>query len=398
MPKKIALISHAFPPSWSGQAVILGRILRQLDPASYHLISSQDYNETDTGFIPRLPGAYHHLPPEYQVSQNYFPRQLLKFNIAMAALVRGRRVARILKSHACQAVIACSGDIADLPAGWVASRLAGVPFIPYLFDDFTYQWPAGVHREMASFFERFIFRNPAAVIVPNELLRDEINQRHGVSCSIVRNCCDDPHLPAKELPSLDNGQPINIVFTGAIYHMNFSSFRMLAQAVARLERSQVKLHLYTATKPEVLAEQDILGPQVEHHGHVPSDQVNQVQQEADLLFVPFAFDTPVWELAKTSAPGKLGDYMASGTPILGMAPPDSFTTWYLRKHHAGLVVDRDSPDFLDETLTKLLFDDELRRMVSANARRQAKVDFSPNKAVESLLAILQMSTQNTGQA
>ena len=117
--------------------------------------------------------------------------------------------------------------------------------------------------------------------------------------------------------------------------------------------------------------------------------MNQVQQDADLLFVPFAFDTPVWELAKTSAPGKLGDYLASGTPILGMAPPDSFVTWYLREHQAGLVVDKNDEAFLDDTLNKLLFDHGLRQMLSANARRQARQDFSPTKAAQDFLAVVE---------
>lgn len=389
MTKKIAIISHAFPPSWSGQAVILGRILKYLDPSSYHLISRQDYRENANDFIPRLAGAYHYLPPEPQIKQYYFVRQMMKANFLLAALVRGRRIARLIRRNGCQVVMACSGDIVDLPAGWLAARLAGIPFIPYLFDDYTYQWPVGVHRDMAVFFERFIYRRPAGVIVPNEFLGREITRRHGVNCSIVRNCCDDPGLPAKELPSLTDKQQIDIVFTGAIYHMNFGSFRMLAQAVRRLQQPGVTLHLYTATDRAILEEQGILGPQVEHHEHVPSDQVNRVQQEADLLFVPFAFDTPVWELAKTSAPGKLGDYLASGTPILGMAPSDSFTTWYLREHDAGLVVDRDDAAFLDATLRQALFDDELRRRQSANARVRAIGDFGPEKAAQDFQAVVE---------
>ena len=265
MSKKIALVSHAFPPSWSGQAVILGRILRNLDPQSYHLISRQDYSGDDNDFIPRLPGSYHHLPPEPQVRQYVFARQLMKANFTLAALVRGRRVARIIRQTGCQAVIACSGDITDLPAGWLAGRLAGVPFIPYLFDDFTYQWPVGVHRDMAEFFERFIYGNPAGVIVPNEFLARELSQRRGAVCSIVRNCCDEPELAHKDLAALAGRAQIDIVFTGAIYHMNFGSFRMLAQAVRRLERPGVTLHLYTATEPKVLEDEGILGPQVQHH-------------------------------------------------------------------------------------------------------------------------------------
>lgn len=393
MINRFALVSHALPPSWSGQAIILGRILRHLAPSTYHLISCNDYQTTANNYILRLPSTYHHLPQEPKLSQARYGWQMLKVNLLLAVLVRAQRIARILRRHKCLAVIACSGDMIDLPASWLAGRLTGVPFIPYLFDDYTYQWPVGVHRDMAIFFERFIYSRTPGVIVPNEFLGKEIYRRHGVNFSIVRNCCDNPHLPAKALPSLAGKQQIDIVFTGSIYHMNFGSFRMLAQAVRRLRQPGVTLHLYTATDRAVLEEQGILGPQVEHHEHVPSDQVNRIQQEADLLFVPFAFDTPVWELAKTSAPGKLGDYLASGTPILGMAPPDSFTTWYLRKHEAGLVVDRDDTVFLDDTLRQALFYDELRRKHSENARYQAKTVFDSQKAAHDFTSVVKAASK-----
>lgn len=394
MPTKIALISHAFPPSWSGQAVNLGRILRQLDPSSYHLISRQDYSGDDHNFIPRLPGAYHHLPPEFQIPELAFVQQLRRVNFPLAAIIRGIRVARLVKKNACEAVIACSGDISDLPAGWLASRIADVPFCPYLFDDFTYQWPAGVQRDLARFFERFIFKQPAGVIVPNEMLGEEIHKRHGVQFSIVRNCCDGSFLPERTLPSLSDKKQIDIVYTGAIYYVNFSQLRMLTQSIGRVGRDRIKLHLYTATEPEILTEQGICGEHVAYHSHVPSDQVNQIQQNADLLFMPMPFGHPkvALRLFETASPGKMGDYLASGTPVLSMAPPGSFAAWYLRTHEVGLVVDRDDNRVLDETLNEALFNLELRQRLASNARHQALNDFSPSQSARDFLSAVESLT------
>ena len=61
--KKIAVVSHILPPSQSGQAMVLYRLLSRLPAESYHLLSRTDYSDQDghESAFPPLPGAYHHL-------------------------------------------------------------------------------------------------------------------------------------------------------------------------------------------------------------------------------------------------------------------------------------------------------------------------------------------------
>ena len=40
---KFAIISHVLPPSWSGQAMILFKLLKDVNPSDYILISREDY-------------------------------------------------------------------------------------------------------------------------------------------------------------------------------------------------------------------------------------------------------------------------------------------------------------------------------------------------------------------
>jgi glycosyltransferase involved in cell wall biosynthesis len=381
---KFAFLSPVVPPSWSGQAIVIGRVLRGLEPDSYCLIS-RAYEGHDQDFTQGLPGQYFHLPPDMAINgpgmSDGQRRLRILANVARLALkIRG-----ILGRTGCQALVVATADLTLLPAAYLASRLSRAALYPYLFDDYTYQWPDELMRGMAQRFEAHIFPRAAGLIVPNEFLADEIQKRHHLSPALVRNPCEAPEPP----PRRDHqGGEINIVFTGAIYHVNFGAFRNLLAGMAGPGLEQVKLHLYTAIEPEVLQGEGIWGEQVVYHGHVPPAEVAGVQSAADILFLPFALDM-LPQIVKTSCPGKLADYLASGTPILAQASGESFVYWYLKQHECGLVVDQNQPDALAQAVRRLSTDAELRARLSDNARQRARADFSPIKAQEDFLGVLE---------
>jgi glycosyltransferase involved in cell wall biosynthesis len=390
---KFAFVSHVLPPSWSGQAVMIGRILRGIAPDRYCLLSRQNYeiDRDQKNYSERLPGEYYHLGPKLQ-SQGYTHSATMTWAVTLlGVLMRGWHIARILKRERCDTVVAGTGDVIDLPAACLASRLTGTTFYPYLFDDYTYQWPHPITQAIAKQIEAVIFQQMEGIIVPNEFLRDEIQSRHGVTASIVRNPCENPDAAMERNHAAPARDGARIVYMGAVYHVNCGAFSNLITALERLGRPKVKLQLYTAQPTEFLEAEKICGEYVVVHQHLPPTQVAEVQRSADVLFMPFAFDSPVPEVVRTSAPGKFGEYLASGTPILAHVPNGSFVSWYLGKYECGLVVDRDDPSALGEALERLLDDRDLRSSLSKNAQARARADFSPVEAGKSFLAALDQS-------
>jgi glycosyltransferase involved in cell wall biosynthesis len=114
-----------------------------------------------------------------------------------------------------------------------------------------------------------------------------------------------------------------------------------------------------------------------------------VQQQADILFLGLAFDSPIPEVIRTSAPGKMGEYLGSGRPILVHAPPDSFLSWYFKKEEWGMVVDQKDATVLGRGIERLLEDGRLRKRLVQNALSCARRDFSLRKARNELLRVLQ---------
>ena len=105
-----------------------------------------------------------------------------------------------LVSERCASIIACTGDLYDIPAGFLASRLARIPFYAYIFDDYVYQW-TGSRRWIARIIASIIFRTAEKVLVPNEFLGAEYSHRYHINPIVIHNPCAPEHL------ALDTIQP-----------------------------------------------------------------------------------------------------------------------------------------------------------------------------------------------
>lgn len=370
---KIAILSHIFPPAPSGQAVVLHRLLKEVPPEKYCLatVGQESGNATQV-----LPGKRCQLDLPVKRWERF-----AKWSGVLALLLatwqarrRAKQIEKMLRRENCKVLIACSGDLLDVPAGAIAAERAGVAFVPYFFDDYLNQW-TGWRRKIAEVFERRALSSAAGAIVPNEFLGEEYNRRYKVSCAVIRNPVNLP-----ELARLDTELPVNatetaIVYTGAIYHAHYDAFRNIIAAMDQLEGSNLKLHLYTAQTAKELEANGISGPRVVHHPHVPQHEIIHIQRGADILFLPLAFNSPINEVIRTSAPGKMGEYLAVGKPILAHVPPGSFVGWYLEKHQCGIVIDNDNLDELAGALNLLLGNKQLRDEMGRRGRERAEIDF-----------------------
>jgi len=406
---KFAVVSDAVPPSLSGQAVMLYRLLVGVPGDRYCLISTvAPASITETGSVPKLPAAHYGLrPPAYytrsagaqatvSATSSKVARQrkatspsavkgLLSF--IPSILLRASRIAAIIKREGCQAVIGCSGEAMLFPASYIAASWSRVPFYAYMFDDYVHQWPAPPLSYWVARVGPWILRKSAGVIVPNEFLQNEYERCYGVTSVVIHNPCSlDGYSNGEGKDQLTYGEDIAIVYTGAIYVAQYDALRRLADALQRLPCPRVCLHLYSGNSEQEIAQHGIEGPIV-HHGALSHTEIENVQRHAHILFLPLAFRSPYPQVIRTSAPGKMGDYLATGRPVLVHAPADSFVSWYFRQHECGLVVDRDDVDELASAIQRLVADGDLRRRLGAKARARALADFDPRVAQARLLSL-----------
>ena len=444
---KFALVSHVLPPSSSGQAVVLYRLLRDYDPQQYCLISVKDYGpahalaKTPDCVTKRLAATYYVLPAEsrwrllesrlfrwgrktaarvlhfvlrgarekHRNSDNSSPGDplqvmpagksslaaALKWKHRLLSLLqylddwlnmqrqikqRARGILQIVQREKCAAIVACSGDVIDIPAAFLASQWAHVAFYPYLFDDYVRQWVPAFQRQIARAVCQNMMKKCAEVIVPNEFLAKTYRDDYEVDPVIVPNPIEDMPPLARQSQRPD-GKTLTIVYTGAIYEAHFDAFTNLICALGTLPPRLFELQVYTNADLQMLARHGIEEP-ARISPQVTSSEAQQLQKSADVLFLPLAFTSPFPEIIRTSAPGKMGELLASGRPVLVHAPRDSFISWYSRKHECAIVVDEPDPELLHQALLHIIEDPDWAAHLVQNAWQRARDDFGLTKARE----------------
>ena len=309
-------------------------------------------------------------------------------NILVQVPMRAMAIFRILRRNPTMTLIASSGDIVDLPAGFLASRIARTSFFAYIFDDYVYQW-TGFNRRIAKFVSPVIFRNSNGVIGPNEFICEEYHRRYGVKTFLIRNPCSSKvlNLPAYQRWPLAEDL-VKIVYTGAVYHANSDCFRNLLQALEILRSYDIQLHIFTAQTIQQVEAQGIKGKNTYIRSHLPYNDVLEQQRQADILFLPLTFEVSISEVIRTSAPGKMGEYLASQRPVLAHVPRESFVSYYFNKYQCGAVADENDASKLAAVIEKLITDSDYRLRLTGNARRQAILDFSADSARSQLMELL----------
>jgi glycosyltransferase involved in cell wall biosynthesis len=399
---KVAVVSYLLPPSFSGQAMMIYQLFKDVSPDNYCLISSQDPALLDeqANYSQTLPGKYFYLSTKSEVSRGHrFGLPILRegINTSFGAYMRARQIAKIVEREKCEAVMSCSSgsDLLDVPSGFIASRLARVPFYLYLFDTYSHMWLKPQTRFIGRRLEPVILKRARGIITTNESVSELLRGRYGVESTAIHNPCD---LSAYEkvpprLSERDGGE-VNIVYTGAVSEAHYEPLRNMVTAIKLLGRSDIKLHIYTAFSPSLLADQGIRGPVVIHE-HQPISAMPGIQRQAKVLFLPLAFNSPYPELIKISSPSKMGEFLAARRPILVHAPPDSFISTYFRQHDCGLVIDQNNPERLAEATERLLADPTLRKRLSNNAGERAMLDFSLPAAQRKFSEILKLDVNQT---
>lgn len=402
LPVKVGLLSHVVPPAHSGQAVVLFRIFQGIDPDSYCLLEVVEEGAVPASEIlsagahasERLPVRYHTIPARSCLP--HYPRPIIRTVRKLSATLaetrrRAKHIREALDRENCQALIACSADLVNLPAGYLAARQLGIPFYPWLFDDYETQWIQRFPRTFARWAMRFLAPRAERVLVPNAFLAELVRNRHGIEPLVIANVCDSVAAAPPVLPWPACPDAIRVVYTGAVYQAHFDAFRNLQTAVGIL-RKPAEIHVWTNCPHEMLEREGLASPTVIHDAISLAESLEE-QRRADILFLPLAFNSPYPEVIRTANPGKVSEFLASGRPILVHAPGDSFVSWYFRKHDCGLVVDRPEAGVLADALDSLMTSPSLRTRIVSNAWSRAQADYHPGRARELLASALNRKTK-----
>ena len=208
----------------------------------------------------------------------------------------------------------------------------------------------------------------------------ELKVRHGVECFVVRNpTAEYLDLPDRTFRPMDRSKPVALLYTGAVYAVNQDTVENVLHGVESIDDPQIRLVLYTA-QSELFDDSTFSRAHLDVREHVPPREIEKVQQDADILLLPFTFHANAEPLIRTSGTAKLADYLASGRPLLAIAPSGSLLVDYLTRNDCGFVCTGNEPARIAARLREIVNDQDRCAEVCANALRCAVRDFSPGAA------------------
>lgn len=104
---------------------------------------------------------------------------------------------------------------------------------------------------------------------------------------------------------------------------------------------------------------------------VSNEQIPKLLKNYDILFLTLGFSDISRKYARLSMPTKLTEYLISGVPILLYCPSELALSQYVKSYDSAIVCNQEDKQHLKDALLTIVNDEERRKQIVDNARRQA---------------------------
>jgi len=369
--RKVLVVSACLPPMVSGSSKMMRNLLSPFPNESLVLLRGNNPlfsmgQESSLG-----PAEAVDIPLFLRERKWGFGRFPRFFEYLWVPLLTFRMV-RVARRERVSAIFANYPYGYFLLSIWLANRFLKLPLYVYMHSLWEETVDSALDAFMAGLFERRIFTDARAVYAPTDEAIDHYKKKHGIKVRLLPHAVDlEDGAPAEAQPPEipDEGSP-TVVFTGGIYKMNYDAVSAMVKAVETFPpvpgRGDLEMILCTTTPPRSLEAMGIRGSRVDAR-LVDTQTAMRLQKQADLLYLPLAFETPWVDEIRTVFPTKAVEYFVSGKPILLHGPSECFTVRDARKYGWAYVVDTRDSKALQEAVQRLLTEQSLREKLVANA-------------------------------
>ncbi len=356
-----------------GPSLILGNLLRELDPGKVALFTRARATHTGVYFKKgnelNIKRYCVYVPTPYSVTYSAFLRRVVR--AAEVATIPYTTIKGLLaaRKERPDDILATS----DIPHGhfmiaaYLMARILRKRLFFYLFDPIEEFTTSRMYRALLGFFEPRMFAYATEVITMNSFLGDYYEKKYGIKCKVLHHSVESSGeaLPARRAGGKD--KEVNIVFSGTISKYQLDALSNLREAIDLME-GNIKLLIYTPTKESTVREYGFTGAkiQVEHVDHIT---LKAELKNADILFLPLSFENADSIIVKAAFPSKTMDYMVAGRPTLVHAPGSCFIVEYARRCGFAEVVADNNVETLARATERLLADKKRQRELTKNARK-----------------------------
>ncbi len=242
------------------------------------------------------------------------------------------------------------------------------------------------HRQHAEALLKEVLGIASGYFSSTEMMAKEYNDRYGYKFTCFTN-------PARITASDCTLQPTpNIVFTGKIGWHNHIALRDMMAAVEEINSNVEQLYfdIFTDTPAEQI--ENFLGslpPCTRIHPPVPNTEIPDILASAHVVYLPISIDIQTAKFTRYSMSTKMGEYLASGTPMIYYGPDGIAMTEFLKGKDCAQVVTKRGKENLILALNQALHgnNEESLKRASAIANQYFNADIVSRNFKDAILSI-----------
>jgi len=365
------LYFNSFPPSnWNGGTVLIRRLLRGYPPEKLIALtlSANNFAKPDPGWCRR------HV--EFPSLKDWGSRGIWRFKGLINRLKGWTNwlmlpaaafcAIRLIRKHSVSAILTVAAGTFFLPAV-AAARWTKLPLVLIVHDDWVpivaqaVSVPQWVFRRIF----RAVLRRADHIFVISAGMQEKLKVEYGVD-SEVQMPATEPWEPTLLPSPAERNHALRIFYSGngwAAWDSLTLLIRLIREkTLRRYGIEDVELHLCAPWKID--ADQNII-----QHGWVSESEVRRLIASADVLFLPYSFETEYQAFTRTSFPAKAADYVASGKAILILGPEESTICRYAEQLRCAELVTELNEEALAQALSRLASAEDYRQNLASNAQR-----------------------------
>lgn len=332
---KILIISYFFPPIGGGGVLRVAKFAKYLDRLGWQVkvltVKRGFYPITDPTLLNDLsrnieinrvnypePGFFLGRKIASVLANLIYPLFLIPDNQILWFLPAIFKARQIIRHHHIKIIFTSSRSYSDHLIALVLKRLTGVKWVADFRDLWTrnpeIKFPTPLHLFCQQKLERLVVQNADKVITISGAMTESFQKLSSAQkkFSTITNGFDKEDFPKK--PPEPERKYCQFIYTGSLY--GGRKIVNLLAAIKEINQPQLKLK--------------IIGPK-ERLSH--QESLNQLYASNILLLILSPQDTAA------VYSGKIFEYLATGKPILALAPKESAAAKLIIKLKAGIVVD-----------------------------------------------------------
>ena len=366
MNKHTLIIASVFAPTVSGSTVMTRNLFRHFPPENISVITGSA----------RIWGMPRDMDTDIPCSKVYvdlpawLDRHRTKYLMVPLIIRKALKVASDFKIDN---IFTHWPDTPFVIAAYYVSKILKKPLYFWLHSLWEERDQTIPDYVMTRLFEKRIICYAKHLFVATEAARDFYVAKYGIDSTVLYHSVDFSLILNREIHTAkDEKEEKTILFSGAIYpSMNLDSVQRLVKAVNSIDSYNIRIMLCTSIPKVLLKDWGLLGHNVEVM-FVTKPELIKLLDEADILFLPLAFQSDMPLEIETVFPTKTLEYLLSKTPILVHAPPGSYINSYATAKGFGYVIDQPDIDQLRAGIHRLLEDKVLRASLQDGAEKTAK--------------------------